>query len=86
VPPGLDERPSQRFGNVKRQQQREPLARAAIPLKQAGGQQRERHRLEHQPRSVGAQRREHELPQRFKRHQRERAGYGEPRRAGGRVR
>jgi hypothetical protein len=82
----LDESASERFGDVKREQQRQPLARAAIPAEHAGRQQRQRQRLQHQPGSMRGEGREHELPQRFECRQRKRAGDRESLDAAGRVR
>jgi hypothetical protein len=75
----FDERARERFRDVERQQQREPLARAAITTQQSRRKQPERDGLQHEPRAMRRQRRENELPQRFERDQRQRPGNGGPR-------
>ena len=79
MPTLFDDRTGERFGDIERQQQRKPLARATIAAQHARSQQRERQCLQHEPRAVRRKWREHELPQYFEREQRERAGNGETR-------
>jgi len=79
VPTRLDDRTGKRLGDVEGQQQRKPLTRAALTAHYSRREERERQRLQHEPRAAGTERRKDELPQHFERDQRERTGNGKAR-------
>lgn len=79
VPPVLRERAAERFGDVERQQQREPLPRTPRAARGSRQQQGERQRLQREPGRMSAKRREHQFPQQLEEQERERSCDGEPR-------
>ena len=79
----LDEGARQPLGDVEREQQREPLPRAANAAQHARRNEGEREGLQCQPRAVRAERCQRQFPQQLEGGERERAGDRDARDAGG---
>ena len=70
MPAGFAQRARQRFGEVERQQQRQPLPRPAFAARDARKQERERQRLQREPRAAAGSGASTSLPEQFEQGQR----------------